>query len=151
MWSVDGDVMPRNASGTGANNVSANLDQSAYKLFWELLQEFRETNGYLERIADHFDPPKGNQQNDGVFAVTALEQKLDRILEQLRGDDPSPKKNWYTTKEAAEALPSYKETTLRQACNLGRIPDAKKINREWRIPRKAVELISNVGLPAPGK
>ena len=116
------------------------------QLLWEVLQEIRQLNTNLGRIADYFDPPARNQP-DVTAAIKELEDKLDRITAGTNGRDEADMKDWYTPKEAAEVLSQYKEATIRQACNLGRIPEAEKISRQWRIPREAVERIANLGLP----
>ena len=116
------------------------------QLFWEVLQEIRELNNNLGRIADYFDPPT-RKQPDVTAAIKALENKLDRITAGMNGRDEADTKDWYTPKEAAEVVPRYKEATIRQACNLGRIPEARKISRQWYIPREAVERLANLGLP----
>ena len=129
-------------------NGSQPLDDNRYQLLWELLQEFREINGYLGRIANYFDPPKA-EQPDLSAAIRGLEAKIDGIANGNERDEPVKRKEWYTTKEAADLLPDYTAGTLRQACNLGRIPDAKKVGREWRIPLAAINRIANEGLPSP--
>ncbi|GAG00849.1 unnamed protein product, partial [marine sediment metagenome] len=116
------------------------------QLFWEVLQEIRQLNTNLGRIADYFDPPARNQP-DVTAVIKALEDKLDRVAAGMNGRDETDKKDWYTPKEAVEVVPRYKEATIRQACNLGRIPEAKKISRQWYIPREVVERIANLGLP----
>jgi hypothetical protein len=116
------------------------------QLLWEVLQEIRELNTSLSRIADYFDPP-ARHQSDVTGAITALEAKLDQLASQTKPEREPTKKEWYTPKETTEVVPQYKEATIRQACNLGRIPEAKKISRQWRIPREAVERIANLGLP----
>jgi excisionase family DNA binding protein len=63
--------------------------------------------------------------------------------------DRETMKEWYTVKEAAE-LTGFKEYTLRQCCNLGRIREEwrqKDRGERWRIHRDAVEDIRNNGLP----
>jgi hypothetical protein len=115
---------------------------------WQLLQEMRELSAHLGRIANYFDP-HSRKQPDVTPAIKALEEKLDQIVigGQRKGD--TLKKEWYTPKEASEITSRYKAATIRQACNLGRIPEAKKVSRQWYIPHQAVERIANLGLPPP--
>ncbi len=61
-------------------------------------------------------------------------------------------KEAYTTKEVAERL-ERAEWTVRQWCNLGKVPEAYKVhgkgrNGEWRIPHEAVVRIQNKGEPS---
>jgi hypothetical protein len=133
-----------------AADVVSHLSKNHYQLLWEVLQEFREMNGYLARIADHFDPPPKKNGNE-PSALKSLETKIDELAAAIGGRNGEQRKEAYTPKEAAELLPRYKEATLRQACNTGRIPDAFKVGREWRIPEVAVERIASMSLPPPGE
>jgi len=94
-------------------------------------------------------PPAGRTS----AAFKALEAKIDKLVAGLDHDDDHPtmlKKKWYTVRETALSL-GLKPGTIRQACNLGRIPDARKTSNGWRIPRAAIERIENEGLPPISK
>lgn len=142
--------MPYEIAEPDAADVLAHPNRNTYQLLWEVLQEFREMNGYLSRIADHFDP-RPDSQRDDTSALKLLEGKIDGLIAAIGQRDGGDRKKAYTPKEAAELLPRYKEPTLRQACNTGRIPEALKVGREWRIPAVAVERIASMGLPPPGE
>ncbi len=47
-------------------------------------------------------------------------------------------KQWYSPEEAAEIL-EVDPDTIRRLCRQGKIPGAKQIGRQWRIPRNYVE------------
>jgi len=142
--------MPFEISDADAADVVGHLNKNTYQLFWEVLQEFREMNRYLGRVADHFDPPP-YKRGDDSSAIKSLEAKIDGLVASIGQRNGEQRKEAYTPKEAAQLLPRYKEPTLRQACNTGRIPDAFKVGREWRIPDAAVARIASTGLPSPGE
>jgi hypothetical protein len=65
-------------------------------------------------------------------------------------------KEWYNVREVAEmtakyGVTSYKPWTIRDACNQGRVPGAKRHGgrSRWLIPHAAVMSILNEGLSSP--
>lgn len=80
--------------------------------------------------------------------VLAELAEVRRLLEAQRANELA--QEWYTVPEAAE-LVGLRPYTLRQACNLGRIPEdwCRKDSRtgKWRVHRDAVISIRNHGLP----
>lgn len=143
-------VMPRKPADANVADFALQSNKNVYQLIWEVLQEFRETNRYLSRIADHFDPPSSKRGDDSA-ALKSLEAKIDGLAAAVDRPTGEPRKKAYTPKEAAQLLSRYREPTLRQACNTGRIPEAFKVGREWRIPHEAVERIASMGLPSPSE
>jgi hypothetical protein len=89
-------------------------------------------------------------------SLQAILERLDRIEQRLA---IAVEKEVYTTEEVAERLTALKRKvtpwTVRQWCNLGQVPGAKKVrgqgrNGEWRIPHEALLRLQNEGpLPAP--
>lgn len=53
------------------------------------------------------------------------------------------RKSFYTPEEVAEYYRVSVET-IRRLCNQGKIPGAKQIGRQWRIPAKFVEDNSSI-------
>lgn len=143
-------VMSRRTAEADAADDFSQPNKNVYQLIWEVLQEFREMNRYLSRIANHFDP-QSNRRADDTAALKSLEARIEGLVAAIGQPGGVQRKKAYTPKEAAELLPRYKEPTLRQACNTGRIPEAVKVGREWRIPHEAVERIASMGLPPPSE
>lgn len=50
---------------------------------------------------------------------------------------------WLNTKEASE-IARVNPNTIRRMCNMGEIKDAKKLGRDWRIPKDFMENIKSV-------
>lgn len=48
-----------------------------------------------------------------------------------------PEKEWYSVEEVAEHF-SIEPDTIRKMCREHRIPGARQIGRQWRIPRSFV-------------
>ena len=72
--------------------------------------------------------------------VHALLKKQERLLR------PTEKKS-YAVPEIA-ALTGYKEWTIRQACNKGRIKGKKGDDGRWRVPHDELVRLQDEGLPA---
>lgn len=119
-----------------------------YELQWEWTQIFRSIDRNLGRLADHVDPP-GGQQLATEASIKALTAKIDGLVAE-RDEQPdelaTPTKGWYSVKEAVEFLGSkYKSRTIAQACNEGRIQNVKKVGKAWRIQQGELEQIRNEG------
>jgi hypothetical protein len=79
-------------------------------------------------------------------------EELKELIRTMR--TPTVEKEFYSVGEVAErsqreGITKYTRYTIRQACNMGRIPGAKKSHnrRNWLIPFAAVRQILNEGLP----
>lgn len=48
-----------------------------------------------------------------------------------------PEKYWYSIEEVAEYF-SIEPATIRKMCREGRIPGARQIGKQWRIPRSYI-------------
>jgi hypothetical protein len=83
--------------------------------------------------------------------VAGLMERLERIERHLA---LAVEKEWYTTEEAAERL-GRKVWPVRQWCNKGQVPGAKKVRGkgragEWRIPHEGLVRLQNEGPLPPG-
>jgi len=127
-------------------------DGRQYGLQWEWTQIFREISRNLGRLADHVDPP-GGQQPATEASIKALTAKIDGLVAERDGRPDElaiPTRGWYSVKEAVEFLGSkYKSRTLADACNQGRIQNVEKVGKAWRIPQSALEQIRNEGRLPP--
>jgi hypothetical protein len=88
----------------------------------------------------------------GINEIQTQFEELKELVRTMR--NPVIEKEFYSVEEVAErtqraGVIKYTKFTIRQACNLGRIPGAKKSNtgRHWLIPYEAVRRLLNEGLP----
>jgi hypothetical protein len=107
-------------------------------------------------------PPHRGPQNRATICepsspadTSHIQTQLEELKELVRTmRNPVIEKEFYSVEEVAErtqreGVTKYSKFTIRQACNLGRIPGAKKSHtgRNWRIPHETVRRILNEGLP----
>jgi excisionase family DNA binding protein len=81
-----------------------------------------------------------------VALLESLHKRLDNVEEHL---SLSVVKDTYTVQEAAERL-NRSDWTVRQWCNKGQVPGARKVpgkgrTGEWRIPHDALVKVQNDG------
>ena len=104
------------------------------------------------RPCHHASDDSGRHDHSGLRAtLAAIDGKIEEMRHTLLEQRTSQlDKEWYTIAETSAAT-GFKPFTLRQCCNLGRIPEqwTNKHHRtgEWRIHRDAIEQIRNRGLP----
>ena len=109
--------------------------------------------------ANRFMPQKTRIAPEPSFPALDinLQAQLEELIELVRTmRTPVIEKEFYSVDEVAErtqreGVTKYNKFTIRQACNLGRIPGAKKSHTgcKWLIPYEAVKRILNEGLPPP--
>lgn len=126
------------------------------------------TLAVLQQIAglmpDGRTPPSSprktpDQQRHDRPATSTIQAEIAELKEMLQGlQQPSLEKEYYSVKEVAErtqreGVAKYKAFTIRQACNTGRIPEAKKsrTGTQWLIPRSVLDRILSEGLPTVSK
>ena len=85
-----------------------------------------------------------------VEKIASIEAQLSEIhavlMKQGRVAQATDRK-FYTVPEVAE-LTGFKEWTIRQACNKGRIKGKKGDDGRWRLPHEELLLLQEAGLPA---
>lgn len=101
------------------------------------------------RVNDESNVPPRVENQEVVELLRGLHERLDRLEQNLAISRP---KDAYTTQEAAERL-KRSEWTVRQWCNNGQVPGARKIHGkgrtgEWRISHDDLMLIQREG-PRP--
>jgi len=80
--------------------------------------------------------------------VTEMKSELAEIKQLLAAEQGEIVKEAYTVEEVAKKT-NYALFTIRQACNKGRIRDARKgRDGAWRIPHASLLDIINNGLPS---
>jgi hypothetical protein len=97
------------------------------------------------------------QQHEAEPPRDALDRRLANIERLISTMQATPAgKEWYNVREVAEmtaryGVTSYKEWTIRDACNQGRVPGAKRHGgrSRWLIPHTALMSILNEGLSSP--
>jgi excisionase family DNA binding protein len=90
--------------------------------------------------------------SNGIEELSARQSRLETLLTEIREavGTTSPRKEYYTTAEAAAIL-GRAVFTVRQWARLGRINAEKThagrgIDAEWRISKQELERIRNFGL-----
>lgn len=137
----------------------------------ESRQQKRPLRRQPERATETNTPNRAWYNQDATPETTSqVGSKLDRVtelLESLIALQSQPSKEWYTPGEVAEQShtrggTAYSHWTITEACNQGRIPEARKKGdteqtspyktekgdkRRWLIPLAALQRILSLGLP----
>ncbi|MEQ8853634.1 helix-turn-helix domain-containing protein [Gimesia sp.] len=118
---------------------------------WFKLNASRQEQHEFEELARPKDesPAEIKTQSLEGERLHSIERQLTEVRSLLqRSHQQSIVKEFYTVKEAAEKV-GLAPWTIRQACNKGRISDAKKHPRsgDWRIPHQSITQIQNEGMP----